>query len=182
MASGYVNRARRPNTWLHRPALRREDSPCQLGARIRRMKGYGIGQEVAHQLVCYWVRSGRIALPGDVARTQCELISRQPINSEYTGFTLTPTAAVPKHEVRTLGSYRDHFASSSLRALSSDATQDFMTSARVAASCCAAMSRQAPAMSSLGGPGDAAPAVGISVNIASRKAANGHMLRDSTTG
>ena len=32
MASGHVNRARRPNTWLHRPALRREDSPCQLGA------------------------------------------------------------------------------------------------------------------------------------------------------
>ena len=32
MASGHVNRANRPNTWLHRPATRREDSPCQLGA------------------------------------------------------------------------------------------------------------------------------------------------------
>src|SRR6476619_3897390 len=32
MASGHVNRTNRPNTWLHRPALRREDSPCQLGA------------------------------------------------------------------------------------------------------------------------------------------------------
>ena len=32
MASGYVNRINRPNTWLHRPSLRREDSPCQLGA------------------------------------------------------------------------------------------------------------------------------------------------------
>jgi hypothetical protein len=32
MASGHVNRANRPNTWLHRPRLRREDSPCQLGA------------------------------------------------------------------------------------------------------------------------------------------------------
>src|SRR5215469_11095198 len=32
MASGHVNRANRPNTWLHRPAKRREDSPCQLGA------------------------------------------------------------------------------------------------------------------------------------------------------
>ena len=32
MASGHVNRAKRPNTWLHRPATRREDSPCQLGA------------------------------------------------------------------------------------------------------------------------------------------------------
>jgi hypothetical protein len=27
-----VNRTQRPNTWLHRPTLRREDSPCQLGA------------------------------------------------------------------------------------------------------------------------------------------------------
>jgi len=32
MASGHVNRTQRPNTWLHRPTLRREDSPCQLGA------------------------------------------------------------------------------------------------------------------------------------------------------
>src|SRR4051812_47863437 len=27
MASGHVNRTNRPNTWLHRPGLRREDSP-----------------------------------------------------------------------------------------------------------------------------------------------------------
>src|SRR5262249_29004980 len=32
MASGHVDRMQRPNTWLHRPSLRREDSPCQLGA------------------------------------------------------------------------------------------------------------------------------------------------------
>jgi hypothetical protein len=32
MASGHVNRTKRPNTWLHRPDLRREDSPCQPGA------------------------------------------------------------------------------------------------------------------------------------------------------
>jgi hypothetical protein len=32
MASGHVNRANRPNTWLHRPNLQREKSPCQLGA------------------------------------------------------------------------------------------------------------------------------------------------------
>ena len=32
MASGHVNRTQRPNTWLHRPTLRREDFPCQLGA------------------------------------------------------------------------------------------------------------------------------------------------------
>src|SRR5215468_3697940 len=31
MASGHVNRTNRPNTWLHRPSLRREDSPCQPG-------------------------------------------------------------------------------------------------------------------------------------------------------
>ena len=32
MASGHVNRINRPNTWLHRPSLRRDDSSCQLGA------------------------------------------------------------------------------------------------------------------------------------------------------
>jgi len=32
MASGHVNRTKRPNTWLHRPACKREEKPCQLGA------------------------------------------------------------------------------------------------------------------------------------------------------
>jgi hypothetical protein len=32
MASGHVNRTYRPNTWLHRPNLRREDFSCQPGA------------------------------------------------------------------------------------------------------------------------------------------------------
>jgi hypothetical protein len=32
MASGHVNRANRPNTWLHRPTLQTGKSPCQLGA------------------------------------------------------------------------------------------------------------------------------------------------------
>src|SRR5262245_44568377 len=32
MASGLVRRANRPNTWLHRPACKREENPCQLGA------------------------------------------------------------------------------------------------------------------------------------------------------
>jgi hypothetical protein len=32
MASGHVDRTQRPNTWLHRPSLPREESPCQLGA------------------------------------------------------------------------------------------------------------------------------------------------------
>src|SRR6516162_10270342 len=33
MASGHVNRANRPNTWLRRPALQREETPCQPGSR-----------------------------------------------------------------------------------------------------------------------------------------------------
>jgi hypothetical protein len=32
MASGHVNRIYRPNTWQHRPSLRREDFSCQSGA------------------------------------------------------------------------------------------------------------------------------------------------------
>ena len=32
MAGGHVNRANRPNTWLHRPSCKREESPCQQGA------------------------------------------------------------------------------------------------------------------------------------------------------
>src|SRR5215472_13698864 len=32
MASGLVCRAYRPNTWLHRPACKCEEKPCQLGA------------------------------------------------------------------------------------------------------------------------------------------------------
>jgi hypothetical protein len=32
MASGHVNCTYRPNTWPHRPSLRREDFYCQPGA------------------------------------------------------------------------------------------------------------------------------------------------------
>jgi len=32
MASGHVNRTNRPNTWLLRPLLHREESSCQPGA------------------------------------------------------------------------------------------------------------------------------------------------------
>ena len=32
MASGHVNRTERPNTWQHRPSLRRDNSSCQPGA------------------------------------------------------------------------------------------------------------------------------------------------------
>jgi hypothetical protein len=39
MASGHVNRVNRPNTWLLRPLLKREEIPCQaapvsLGGRF----------------------------------------------------------------------------------------------------------------------------------------------------
>src|ERR1700730_11144530 len=46
MASGHVNRTSRPNTWQHRPSLRREDSSCQPGAvhtwlnAVRLRRGY----------------------------------------------------------------------------------------------------------------------------------------------
>ena len=32
MASGHVSRFYRPNTWQHRPSLRREEFSCQPGA------------------------------------------------------------------------------------------------------------------------------------------------------
>src|SRR5258708_25739172 len=32
MARGHVNRIKRPDTWLRRPSLRREDFSCQPGA------------------------------------------------------------------------------------------------------------------------------------------------------
>ena len=32
MASGHANRAKRPNTWLHRPATQRQVLTCQPGA------------------------------------------------------------------------------------------------------------------------------------------------------
>jgi len=32
MASGHVNRIQRPNTWLHRPICKRDQSSCQPGA------------------------------------------------------------------------------------------------------------------------------------------------------
>jgi hypothetical protein len=40
MASGHVNRTKRPNTWLHRPACGREESPCQLGTGRALQAGY----------------------------------------------------------------------------------------------------------------------------------------------
>jgi len=55
MASGHVYRANRPNTWLLRPMLQREDSPCQPGA----VHTWPIASfRVAHQLLRFWAGSG----------------------------------------------------------------------------------------------------------------------------
>ena len=56
MASGHVNRTQRPNTWLHRPSLQREDSPCQLGA-VHTWPKASLG--ATQRNVCTWVNNGR---------------------------------------------------------------------------------------------------------------------------
>src|SRR5262245_57972312 len=101
----------------------------------------------------------------------CDFISMQLISSEYTGLT-EPIAELPTQAARMAGSVRDHFASSSLRALFSESTQVLMIFVRVAGSCWAAASRQAPAMSNFGGPADCARAATTSAKVAtSRRAA-----------
>jgi hypothetical protein len=60
MASGHVNRTNRPNTWLHRPSLRRDDSSCQPGA----VHTWHIAEVPA--LLVYvgcWGKTGRHLLP-----------------------------------------------------------------------------------------------------------------------
>ena len=51
MASGHANRANRPNTWLHRPATRREVLTCQPGA-VHTWHLADIDADDAH--VCFW--------------------------------------------------------------------------------------------------------------------------------
>ena len=60
MASGHVNRANRPNTWLHRPRLQREDSPCQLAAVHTWHKANML---FAFRNVCYWEQRGHLRCP-----------------------------------------------------------------------------------------------------------------------
>jgi hypothetical protein len=55
MASGHVNRTNRPNTWLHRPATRCEDSPCQLGA-VHTWHLADVPPTLGD--VCFWGESG----------------------------------------------------------------------------------------------------------------------------
>ncbi len=55
MASGHVNRANRPNTWLHRPDLQREKSSCQLGA----VHTWHLSDmPTAPEKVCLWGKTG----------------------------------------------------------------------------------------------------------------------------
>jgi len=51
MASGHVNRTKRPNTWLHRPTCVREESPCQLGAVHTWHRAAKVNGAVCPQLV-----------------------------------------------------------------------------------------------------------------------------------
>src|SRR5476649_201546 len=55
MASGHVSRINRPNTWLHRPCLQREESPCQLGA----VHTWHFSTDCVVRLnVCCWGKNG----------------------------------------------------------------------------------------------------------------------------
>src|SRR5215831_9364838 len=70
MASGHVNRTNRPNTWLHRPSLRREDSPCQPGAVHT---WYLTSKSDVRLNVGSWGISGTVAsCPNPAFMTRCE--------------------------------------------------------------------------------------------------------------
>jgi hypothetical protein len=58
MAGGHVNRVNRPNTWLHRPAMRRKDFPCQLGAVHTWRKA---AVSASHRFIRRWLKSRRPA-------------------------------------------------------------------------------------------------------------------------
>jgi hypothetical protein len=53
MASGHVNRIYRPNKWLHRPSLRREDFSCQPGA-VRCSRIWSLSGHSGHGRTCCW--------------------------------------------------------------------------------------------------------------------------------
>ena len=61
MASGPVCRTHRPNTWLHRPILQREESSCQLGAVHT---WHLTDKPTAPSFVAYWTNNGQRAAPG----------------------------------------------------------------------------------------------------------------------
>ena len=64
MASGHVNRTNRPNTWLHRPSLRRDDSSCQPGAvHTWHMVGTWLGHQMFFADTACRCRSGEHVRP-----------------------------------------------------------------------------------------------------------------------
>jgi hypothetical protein len=67
MASGHVNRTNRPNTWLHRPATRREDSPCQLGA----VHTWHIATNVTAAMSESWEKRTLVHRPIDAESVTC---------------------------------------------------------------------------------------------------------------
>jgi hypothetical protein len=85
MASGHASRINRPNTWLLRPDLRREESPCQHGAvhtcapgSMKRVYFTGaVGSEVGPALVR---SSPLLSLTGGPSSTRnCGHGVRQPL-------------------------------------------------------------------------------------------------------
>jgi hypothetical protein len=86
MASGHVNRTNRPNTWLHRPAMRREDFPCQPGAVhtlhiagqsiCDGLSAAGTWQNRAHGAVCPELAKADGTSLGSLARGNCNLKRR----------------------------------------------------------------------------------------------------------
>jgi hypothetical protein len=76
MASGHVNRTQRPNTWLHRPSLQREDSPCQLGAVHTWPTAL---LSATQRYVCDWGLSGNRADTSDVQQLTPKATFRHPV-------------------------------------------------------------------------------------------------------
>src|SRR5258706_1233717 len=74
MASGHVNRIKRPDTWLHRPSLRREDFSCQPGA-VHTWRKAAIRENTASQVLN--PLHGWAAKRGDSGRSGCEVGSHR---------------------------------------------------------------------------------------------------------
>ena len=76
MASGHVSRINRPNTWLHRPSLLREESPCQLGA----VHTWHFSTDCAvRSNVCCWGKNGHGADIAKVNRFSLLFARRFPV-------------------------------------------------------------------------------------------------------
>ena len=75
MASGHVNRTNRPNTWLHRPAMQREDFPCQPGA-VHTIHGTGHRPWLVALLARRPTKVAAIALANKIARMAWAIMVR----------------------------------------------------------------------------------------------------------